>query len=267
MKKQENGELSHVDWLDRLVYKKIEGLRQACLKRQTESRTILETHEDEAVSNVQTGSMPPLASSAQGQAILLIELQKFDHPVVFADVEYPGPLPLRVPLNPLRPPPILPTDPHPSGLNNNTAHHGEQLWRIYDPEQFQKVNPCEDMHKRLARGRRTGLLDRDLKPSAKIRDELNRIITYPPTQELSQDEKDLLWKFRHHLAKEKRALTKFIKSVSWDDSGEVSSATQLLNKWVDVEIDDALELLGPTVVNHQVRAYAVDRLSKADDEV
>lgn len=34
-------------------------------------------------------------------------------------------------------------------------------------------NPAESKHRRLVRNHRTGDLDRDLKPNAKIRDELN----------------------------------------------------------------------------------------------
>jgi len=41
---------------------------------------------------------------------------------------------------------------------------------------------------------------------------------------------------------------------------------QLLPKWEEIEIDDALELLGPQFDNRDVRTYAVDRLRKADDE-
>lgn len=43
---------------------------------------------------------------------------------------------------------------------------------------------------------------------------------------------------------------------------------KLLPLWGnDVGIDDALELLGPGFTNSKVRAFAVKRLGKADDEV
>jgi hypothetical protein len=45
---------------------------------------------------------------------------------------------------------------------------------------------------------------------------------------------------------------------------EVSA--QILGKWTDIDIDDALELLGPTFDHSAVRAFAVDRLRKADDQ-
>lgn len=112
---------------------------------------------------------------------------------------------------------------------------------------------------------RHGILDKDLKPNAKVRDELNMIMSYSPTHVLSPEEKDLVWKFRYHLTKDKRALTKFVKSVNWQDQSESRQAIQVLGKWTDIDVDDALELLGPTFDNRAVRGYAVERLRKAGD--
>lgn len=56
----------------------------------------------------------------------------------------------------------------------------------------------------------------------------------------------------------------------WSDPGEVKQAVEtLLPVWAEVEIDDALELLGPGegFRDRRVRAYAVHQLRKADDEV
>ena len=109
-------------------------------------------------------------------------------------------------------------------------------------------------------------------------------MAYSPTHELNLEEKDLVWKFRHHLTRDKRvclvlpvitivlltflqALTKFVKSVSWHDQGEARQAVQIIPKWTEIDVDEALELLGPNFDNPVVRAYAVDRLRKADDEV
>jgi hypothetical protein len=55
--------------------------------------------------------------------------------------------------------------------------------------------------------------------------------------------------------------------VIWTDPTEVKQATELLSRWTEVDVDDALELLGPTFRNKAVRAYAVERLRKADDNV
>jgi phosphatidylinositol 3-kinase len=58
-----------------------------------------------------------------------------------------------------------------------------------------------------------------------------------------------------------------VKSVAWHDQGEARQAVQILPKWTEIDVDDALELLGPTFDNPAVRAYAVERLKKSDDEV
>ena len=46
---------------------------------------------------------------------------------------------------------------------------------------------------------------------------LQRIIKYPPTRDIQADEKQLVWKFRFSLMSEKKALTKFVRSVDWSD--------------------------------------------------
>jgi phosphatidylinositol 3-kinase len=37
--------------------------------------------------------------------------------------------------------------------------------------------------------------------------------------------------------------------------------------WADIDVDDALELLGKEFENRSVRSYAVNQLRKADDDV
>lgn len=158
------------------------------------------------------------------------------------------------------------------------------LWVVVDPDVFRE-NPVEDKNRRLVRSHRSGPLDRDLKPNAKIRDELSvskliavlwyqrlksdqDILNYPPSQVMTTEEKDLIWKFRFYLTRDKRGLTKFLKSVAWRDPSEVKQAVEvLLPMWTDIEIDDALELLGPGTVDSRVRNFAVKQLRRADDDV
>lgn len=47
----------------------------------------------------------------------------------------------------------------------------------------------------------------------------------------------------------------------------MKQAVDLLHVWVGTDVEDALELLGPTFENLSVRGYAVMQLHKADDEV
>lgn len=96
------------------------------------------------------------------------------------------------------------------------------------------------------------------------------ILEYPPTQDLSSEESNLLWRFRFYLTRDKRALTKFLKSVRWSDRDEVKQAVDvLLPMWTDIEIGDALELLGSGEAfrDRRVRSFAVKQLTRADDDV
>ncbi|KAJ1979850.1 Phosphatidylinositol (PI) 3-kinase [Dimargaris verticillata] len=136
---------------------------------------------------------------------------------------------------------------------------------VHDPE-LHRENLVEAKHRRLIRGHRSGPLDRDLKPNAKLRDDLNKILKYPPTKVLTNEEKDLVWKFRFYLSRDKKALTKFIQCVAWTDSVETKQAVDILAQWADIDVDDALEMLGPSYTNRQVRAYAVTRLRRAEDD-
>uniref|UniRef100_L2FPS6 Phosphatidylinositol 3-kinase VPS34 n=1 Tax=Colletotrichum fructicola (strain Nara gc5) TaxID=1213859 RepID=L2FPS6_COLFN len=248
-KKHEMGEIPRVDWLDQL------GFRGFPSNRVADENNAVDTETHAGFSKFQ----------------LNVELPRFDFPVVFADLEYPPP-----PISALqhmsasqsnvmlKPPPEVQFGPGINALGDSGP--GSRLMKVYDPEVGARDNPAESKHRRLVRSQhRHGILDKDLKPNAKVRDELNLIMSYSPTHILTPEEKDLIWKFRYHLTRDKRAVTKFVKSVNWQDHSEAKQAVQVLGRWTQIEVDDALELLGPTFDNQAVRAYAVDRLRKADD--
>ncbi|KAH7912328.1 kinase-like domain-containing protein [Hygrophoropsis aurantiaca] len=228
VKKYERGDLPKSDWLDKMAFRKMEEIHAA------------ETEKSENM-------------------FLYIDLPRFDFPVIFSEPEAVN-LPSTSTATPTTAQaltaPVLPssfsTDPH--------------MWAIIDPE-LARENPVEDKHRRLVRSHRSSPYDRELKPNAKIRDELGEILNYAPSQPLNSEEKDLIWKFRFYLARDKRGLTKFLKSVTWRDQSEVKQAVEeLLPMWTEVDTDDALELLGPGTVDSRVRAFAVKQLSRADDE-
>jgi phosphatidylinositol 3-kinase len=281
-KKHEMGEIPRIEWLDQLVFRGVEkrGLQVSSASSKTlqrrRSRQKSGVTSDGAGENEANGEKEDSEEddTVDERFTLYVELPRFDFPVVFADHEYPPP-----PISSLqhlsssqsniilKPPPEVQYGPGINGLGDKDDHgFGGRLVRVYDPEVGARDNPAESKHRRLVRSHRTGVLDRDLKPNAKVRDELNGIMAYSPTHILSPEEKDLVWKFRHHLTRDKRALTKFVKSVNWHDQSESRQAVQILAKWTEVDVDDALELLGPTFDNPAVRAYAVDRLRKSDDD-
>ncbi|CAD6592664.1 MAG: Phosphatidylinositol (PI) 3-kinase [Alectoria sarmentosa] len=275
-KKHEMGEIPRVDWLDKLVFTAVEKQRQLVensARVSSKARRRLSTSRPEIESNDANSGED---EKGEERYTLLIDFPRFDFPIVYTDHEYAPPTILSQAHHApptgnvtLKPPPEVQLGPGINGTGNGVSDDDENsppLIRIYDPEVGAKDNPAESKHRRLVRSHRTGVLDRDLKPNAKIRDELNTIVSYGPTQELNAEEKDLVWKFRHHLTRDKRALTKFVKSVAWHDQSEARQAVQLLPKWTEIDVDDALELLGPTFDNAAVRAYAVDRLRESDDD-
>ncbi|CDO77014.1 hypothetical protein BN946_scf184298.g41 [Trametes cinnabarina] len=187
---------------------------------------------------------------------LYIDLPRFDFPVIFSEPDASS-----VPSTSATSPVTVSAAPPTTSLLSD-AH----LWQIVDPD-IARENPVEDKHRRLVRSHRSSPYDRELKPNAKIRDELSKILNYAPSQPLTSEEKDLIWKFRFYLTRDKRGLTKFLKSVTWRDPSEVKQAVEeLLPQWTEIDIDDALELLGPSTVDSRVRAYAVKQLNRADDE-
>ncbi|KAF9070787.1 putative atypical/PIKK/PI3K protein kinase [Rhodocollybia butyracea] len=233
VKKYERGDLPKSEWLDKLTFRKMEEIHAA------------ETQKSENL-------------------FLYIDLPRFDFPVIFSEPESLANPASTSALPPpsLPPPPQTPTQP----TNTLFTTDNNYLWSIIDPE-IARENPVEDKHRRLVRSHRSGPYDRELKPNAKDRDNIGDILNYAPSQPLSPEEKDLIWKFRFHLARDKRGLTKFLKAVTWRDPSEVKQAVEeLLPQWTEIDTDDALELLGPGTVDSRVRAFAVKQLMRADDE-
>ncbi|KAL3954809.1 hypothetical protein ACCO45_010372 [Purpureocillium lilacinum] len=273
-KKHEMGEIPRVDWLDQMVFRSFEkrGLQAAKSSMQMLQRqralngdgADADPEDEDAVDDGRNGT---------STFLLNVELPRFDFPVVFADHEYdPPPISSLQSLslsqgNLAQHQPQVQFGPGINALGESADGFGARLIKVYDPEVGQRDNPAEAKHRRLFRSsHRHGILDKDLKPNAKVRDELNVIMSYSPTHVLSPEEADLVWKFRYHLTRDKRALTKFVKSVNWSDQSESKQAIQVLGRWTEIDVDDALELLGPSFDNPAVRSYAVDRLRKADDE-
>uniref|UniRef100_A0AAR2KTR1 Phosphatidylinositol 3-kinase catalytic subunit type 3 n=1 Tax=Pygocentrus nattereri TaxID=42514 RepID=A0AAR2KTR1_PYGNA len=137
--------------------------------------------------------------------------------------------------------------------------------KVPDPQMCME-NLVESKHHKLARSLRSGPSDHDLKPNAATRDQLNIIVSYPPTKQLSSEEQDLVWKFRYYLTTQEKALTKFLKCVNWALPQEAKQALELLGKWRPMDVEDSLELLSSQFTNPTVRRYAVARLQQADDE-
>lgn len=151
------------------------------------------------------------------------------------------------------------------GDESSTILTSSEIVKVPDP-QMSIENLVESKHHKLARSLRSGPSDHDLKPNAATRDQLNIIVSYPPTKQLTSEEQDLVWKFRYYLTNQEKALTKFLKCVNWGLAQEAKQALELLGKWKPMDVEDSLELLSSQFTNPTVRRYAVARLQQADDE-
>ena len=136
---------------------------------------------------------------------------------------------------------------------------------ISDPE-WEMDNLVELKHHRLTHTMRKGQIARDIKPTAKLRDLIMKVVNLPPTQVLTSNEKSLIWQFRYYLVQMKAALPKFLQSVSWQSKPEAEEALDLLYKWQPLDAAEALELLTPTYTELSVRKYAISRLKCAEND-
>ncbi|PWN44098.1 phosphatidylinositol 3-kinase [Ceraceosorus guamensis] len=240
IKLHEASSLPRLAWLDKLTYRQIERIN--------------------AEQGVHSKAM-----------WLYVDLPRWDAPVVWCELE-------GNPAHTMASTSAAPTGVEPANTTPVVGAIDTGFFTVFDAEQIPMQdpldgrwglleNPIEAKSRRLARSHRNGPLDRELKPDAAIRDELNDILSYPPTRALTSREADLLWSFRFYLSRFPGGLTKFLKSVSWSDQGEAKQATEvLMPMWAKIGLDDALELLGPGFRDQRVRHYAVQTLERADDD-
>jgi phosphatidylinositol 3-kinase len=174
LKQHEMGEIKEDEWLDPLTFQRIAKLRQRSLQSRVQSQ--------QADSRKREGSGVDGEVDGDGDGgifYLYIEFQRFDHPILFADHEYPPPnyrsmqsssiLDIQ-----LKPPPGISLGP---GIDPNGNPYDDPtigpLIRIYDPEVGHRENPAEIKHRRLQRSHRLGVIDRDMKPNAADREKIN----------------------------------------------------------------------------------------------
>lgn len=137
--------------------------------------------------------------------------------------------------------------------------------KFYDPDQYNS-DPIEDKYRRLERASKHSDLDKHLKPDTNKRKYLSRIIDYPPGTKLTAHEKGSVWRYRYYLMNNKKALTKLLQSTNLNEESERTEVLELMDSWAEIDIDDAIELLGSSFTNLSVRSYAVNRLKKASDK-
>ena len=137
---------------------------------------------------------------------------------------------------------------------------------LVNDQEWNMENLVELKHHRLTHSLREGAIAHELKPNARTRDHIMKILNYAPTHELSTNEKSLIWQFRYYLTQEKKALAKFVQSIDWHSKQEADEAIELMYRWQPLDTTDALELLTRDFKDARVRKYAISRLQCADNE-
>ena len=92
--------------------------------------------------------------------------------------------------------------------------------------------------------------------------QIQEILKRDPLSELSEQEKDLLWKSRRHLLTMPNSLPKLLDSVKWNSRDEISQLYCLLENWPKVNFETALELLDCKYADLFVRNFAVKCLDQ-----
>ncbi len=161
------------------------------------------------------------------------------------------------------------------GKDGNLDQSGGAEWwpfPVVMDWEVEEDNPVELKYRKLAHSLLRGASDPNLKPNRDERQLIDAIINSPALGDhLRMEEKDLLWKFRHALTDNPKALTKFLLSVDWALESEMAQVPKLLDQWklrTPVDVTDALKLLGRerAFQSDVVRAFAIDALGRATDK-
>jgi phosphatidylinositol 3-kinase len=128
-----------------------------------------------------------------------------------------------------------------------------------------KDSPAEGMAQKMSRSAGRENENVLLRPNTQERAMLDRIATFPPTKELRQNEKNLIWRYRYSLTNDRRALTKFLTCVDWADAAEAQQAVKLMSDWATIDVGDALEMLSPSFKVDVIRKHAVAFLRTVPD--
>ncbi|XP_074655826.1 phosphatidylinositol 4,5-bisphosphate 3-kinase catalytic subunit alpha isoform-like [Tubulanus polymorphus] len=91
---------------------------------------------------------------------------------------------------------------------------------------------------------------------------LYEIVNRDPLSELSEQEKEFLWKVRRHLPKFPDSLPKLLAAMNWGNRDCVAQLYLLLKQWPHLPPEIAMELLDFSTLDIRVRKYAVDCLDQ-----
>ncbi|QPG74565.1 hypothetical protein FOA43_001896 [Brettanomyces nanus] len=270
--KENSNQSENIDWLDQLTYRKIEQINRV------ESMKTREQLDDFSLKN--------------GPVFVNLELVRFEMPIVFSDAKY---APLKIPtkqeiggISDIASENL--TDFNQVTYNNQKEFLEKPSTLIFDPDLYRaeiSEDPIEYKFRKLERTHQISPLDKDIKPTLKVRTKLDRILKKQFFEKLDQKEKNLIWKFRFFLLNSlvvngnneqyNNFIINFIKCIDWADEFEVNEFLTILkdldtksggsNLFIrELTIVDCLELLSENYKNKIVRRMAIRKLEMATDE-
>ncbi|MGH0154604.1 UNVERIFIED_CONTAM: hypothetical protein FKN15_031362 [Acipenser sinensis] len=118
----------------------------------------------------------------------------------------------------------------------------------------------------------TGLsnrLARDNELTESDNEQLRLVCNRDPLSEITEQEKDFLWRHRHILVNIPEILPKILLAVKWNSRDEASQMYCLLKDWPAIKPEQAMELLDCNYPDPMIRDFAVRCLEKylTDDKL
>lgn len=259
---------SSCEWLDKLLQKRITDSLAAPYSAVPE---VFEGESEQKYMS-ETWGRPLGEIGLKKFSFLIIELPIWPYPVLYEEKQYQS------------------VDPHypPTGhndlLDQCISEHGEgciefslvgrpfnAAWLTVTADwDMDQENLSEEQNRRLCHNVRRGATDSSAKPNKDEKKRIDKILQSVRVQ-ISTEDMDFLYRFRYSLTENKKALTKFLNTVNWDEETEVAELPILLSLWKErapIDVADALKLLSKEKsFEHQyVREYAVSVLRSASDE-
>uniref|UniRef100_A0A8C6T651 Phosphatidylinositol-4,5-bisphosphate 3-kinase catalytic subunit alpha n=1 Tax=Neogobius melanostomus TaxID=47308 RepID=A0A8C6T651_9GOBI len=100
-------------------------------------------------------------------------------------------------------------------------------------------------------------------------EQLRQLSNRDPLSEITEQEKDFLWRHRHYCMNIPEILPKILLAVKWNSRDEVAQMYCLLKEWPSIRPEQAMELLDCNYPDPMVRHFAVRCLDKylTDDKL
>lgn len=136
---------------------------------------------------------------------------------------------------------------------------------LYDPAS-KLMSPVEAMYSKLQRSIGGGAL---VRPSIAERKQLQSLLAkITPLDRLTSSQRDQIWRFRHSLTEEPRALPLLFRCVQWSEADEIDEMCQLMDKWKPLSVDESILLFTGITVPISIRRRSLQWLDQAtDDEI